>query len=168
MGFEWLWRAFQQALSSAVRDQRSGGERVIESVQHEHASRLGGVRLRAEQKKKHQAPPCDARPGHLEKVAAQKRIRKRVVWQHGSTLPTCNFITLLGAAYPASSGGDLVAKTTGIFSPDGNSWPMPPAVRSVRTCAARSAQAGPPDVGPRSNSLCQGSCVACLQAGSRF
>jgi len=81
-----LWRAFQQALSSAVRDQCGSGECVIESVQHQHASRLSGARFRTEQKKEHQAPTNYARPCHFGKgrhakntpVQIHKNIRVKI------------------------------------------------------------------------------------------
>ena len=65
--FEWLWRAFQQALSSAVRDQCGSGECVIESVQHEHASRLSGARS---------APNRKRTPGST-KLCASLSFRRR-------------------------------------------------------------------------------------------
>jgi hypothetical protein len=103
--FEWLWRAFQQALSSAVRDQCGSGECVIESMQHQHASRLSGARFRAEQKKEHQAPPNYARPCHSGKGRHAKNTSVQISKElspggRAIRMVECNLTTLWQRAPP--------------------------------------------------------------------
>ena len=115
--FEWLWRALQQALSSAVRDQCGSGECVIESVQHEHASRLSGARFRAEQKKERQAPPNDARPchsgkGHHAKNTLVKNSKGTAACRCAIRMVERN-LTTLWQRVPRFATGNLSVKSMG-------------------------------------------------------